>query len=139
MNVRPSLDELLPHRGTMRVLADVRHHDDTTTTCLAVPRDGDFFVTGGFLPAVVLLEHMAQTACVHARLRASDEVGTPLLLGTREMRLFVDRVAAGEELLITATCVHDSGELASYRCEARAQSLSLATATIQVQMRTPRQ
>lgn len=139
MNERQSLDELLPHRGTMRVLAEVRHHDDTTTTCVAEPRDGDFFVVDGFLPTAVLLEHMAQTACVHARLRASDPVGTPLLLGTRELRLFVDRVAAGEELLITATCVLDSGELASYRCEARTRSSSLATATIQVQMRKPPQ
>ena len=64
--------------------------------------------------------------------RPAGEVG--LLLGTRELELFVDALAVGEQLELDVVHEYSDGTLARYACTAERAGELVARATINVML-----
>jgi predicted hotdog family 3-hydroxylacyl-ACP dehydratase len=131
----PPIAELLPHRGPALLLDELIAQAPERVTCRVTVRADAAYARDGRLPAVLALEYMAQTigAWVGLRARARGEpVRIGFLLGTRELRLFVDDFAAGDVLDVDAEHVWGDSALGSFRCAVRRAGSSqvLAEATI---------
>lgn len=119
----PPVSELVPHRGPMRLLAEVTAHQAGETTCsVDVEASALFRRADGSVPAWLGLEYMAQCAAVHGGLAARDRGEPPrpgLFLGSRRVRFAVDAFPAGARLRVTAR--HHRGEtgLALFDCAVR--------------------
>ncbi|MDH3520500.1 MAG: hypothetical protein OEM49_08595 [Myxococcales bacterium] len=119
----PDVAALAPHQGPMRLLGAVLTHSPAETIC-SVDLEGSGLFRGadGSVPAFVALEYMAQCAAVHAGLAARAGWRAPeaaLLLGSRRLRLAVDRFPAGQRLRVSAR--HQRGEsgLVLFECAVR--------------------
>ena len=119
----PDVSLLLPQTGPMQLLSRVLEHTAEQTCCaVETARSGLFREPDGSVPAWVSLEYMAQCMAVHAGLaaRARGEAVQPaLLLGSRRLRLAVDRFDSGCTLRVSAR--HHRGErgLVAFDCEVR--------------------
>ena len=107
----------------MCLLERVLEHGPGETICAVDPaRSRLFAAPDGSVPAWVGLEYMAQCVAAHGGLLAHAH-GEPLrpgvLLGSRRVRLFVERFAAERELRVRAR--HHRGEsgLVAFDCEVR--------------------
>lgn len=121
----PPLDELLPHRPPMRLLDEVLGWDGTSARCAATIGATHPFLRAGGVPAVVLLEVMAQTAGVAGALRARDDrAGRPDLAVPRAQRSgFIVRVSR-MELAVESLGLGDLIEATAWR-EAIAPPLAI--------------
>lgn len=113
------IDDYLPHRGAMRLLAGVRAYDRDTIECYA---DGHRDLlhplrAHGRLGAACAVEYAAQAMAVHGAL--CGQGGTPpagSLLAVRELRFWVARLDdIAEDLLIRCQCLARDARGASYR------------------------
>ncbi len=84
-----TLLDLLAHQGRWRLLDEVVRHDDQSVT--TTRRFDEAFAEGHFpgqlvVPGVALLESLAQSMLILARLRAPAIEGTPFLAGFDRVR-----------------------------------------------------
>lgn len=84
-----TLLDLLPQQGRWRLLDKVVRYDDQSIT--TTRRFDEAFAEGHFpgqlvVPGVALLESLAQSMLILARLRAPDLEGTPFLAGFDRVR-----------------------------------------------------
>jgi len=134
----PPLEALIPHRPPMRLIDAVTGWDGETVTCLVEIAPGRPFVQAEGVHAVVCLEYMAQSAAACAALAAAgrDGAGGPprpgVLLGTRSLDLYRDRLAPGTRLTVTARATWTGEALSSYDCEVRDGEEPVARATLSV-------
>jgi predicted hotdog family 3-hydroxylacyl-ACP dehydratase len=132
------IEDLLPHRGNMLLLARMLAADDEVATCEAVPDAEAWYAhTDDTMPAWIGIELMAQTIAAHVALiarRAGKAPRPGVLLGTRAYRADVDRFPAGQPLQVTARLTHrDAAGLGAYDCTlADGGGTVLATAAITV-------
>ncbi len=124
------LDDLLPHRPPMVLIDEVVSFDaeakSLTAAVVAKPAWHESWVA---------IEWMAQTAAALAGEsdRRAGYTGAPrpgFLLGTRKLELDVPQFDIGTRYLITATCVFEDAESASFMCEISDGTRSLARATL---------
>lgn len=119
----PDIEELVPHRGRMRLLSDVVAHSPEETVCAVdLERSELFLESDGSVPAFVALEYMAQCAAAHAGLASRSRREPPsaaFLLGTRRLRLDAERLRPGQRLRVSAR--HHRGEsgLIAFDCALR--------------------
>lgn len=138
MSSFPPIEQLLPHRGNMLLLARMLAADDETATCEAIPDAQAWYAeTDGAMPAWIGIELMAQTMAAHVALiarRAGKPPRPGVLLGTRAYRAEVDRFPAGQPLQVTARLAHrDPTGFGAYDCTlADSNGTVLATAAITV-------
>lgn len=127
MSELPPVAELLPHRGPAIVVDRVvAASPERATVEVTPPAD---------VPATMALEYMAQAigAWVGLRARARGEpIRIGFLLGTRELRLEVERFAAGERLEVDAEHLWGDTALGTFRCRVRRGEAALARADINV-------
>lgn len=133
----PSIEELIPHRGTMLLLDCVIAFENASTTAEYTPRDDAWYADEqGNMSAWIGIELMAQTVASHVGLLKRHEGAPPkqgALLGTRSYRSMVPSFAANETLRIHAIMIYrDPGGLGAYDCSIRRGDEKLATATIKV-------
>lgn len=137
LNPLPPIEDLLPHRGTMRLLDRVIAFESESATAEYAPRDDAWYADGqGNMPAWIGIELMAQTVAAHIGLLKRGE-NLPLkqgaLLGTRSFCALTPCFAANELLRIHVIMVYrDPSGLGAYDCHIAQGDEKLATATIKV-------
>ncbi len=133
----PAIDELLPHRGAMRLLDRVAGWDeDTVSVGCRVRAQQWYSEAGGHMPAWLGVELMAQAIVAHVSLiarRAGRPPKEGVLLGTRAFRASVPRFSVDAELLISARRMFvDTSGLGAYDCDILCGGDSVAHATLKV-------
>ena len=122
MNTDPELNELLPHRPPMTLLAKVI---DVNTPGVAValadtsPESVFYDAEVGGVPACVALEYMAQTMAlaVGAECRRNGErPKAGFVLGTRRMDVKVAAFVKGERYVVTARRTFADDRSAAFDC-----------------------
>jgi predicted hotdog family 3-hydroxylacyl-ACP dehydratase len=124
-----AIHELVPHHGSMCLLAEVLQWDERSVACRATShRDPSNPLRGGDgLAAVMGVEYAAQAAAVHGSL--SNHAGKPkvgYLAALRDVECFVERLdAEADDLMVRATCAAaESGRLLyDFRIEAGGREL----------------
>lgn len=99
------IEKIIPHRGDMRMIDEVREYSDTSAVGIKYVRDDEFWCAGHFpgnpiMPGVLQVEALAQTACFVAFSRLSD-VERENMLGyftTMEKIKFSHMVRPGDKL-----------------------------------------
>lgn len=116
----PPIEQLIPHRGPIRLIERLIHADGPHVRAVAtVPRQGPFCTAAG-VPIWVGVEYMAQTIAAWAGLRAQAKGLPPplgFLLGTRRYSCTLTHLPPGAELVIEANCeiIGENG-LAAFDC-----------------------
>lgn len=122
MNTDPELNELLPHRPPMTLLAKVI---DVNTPGVAValadtsPESVFYDAEVGGVPACVALEYMAQTMALAVGAEWRRRGGAPkvgFVLGTRRMEVKVGVFESAKRYVARAKCCYADGEFASFDC-----------------------
>jgi predicted hotdog family 3-hydroxylacyl-ACP dehydratase len=131
----PPVPELLPHTGRAILLDDVLEADARRIACRVSIHEGSAFPEDGRVPAVVVLEYMAQAIGALAGLRARASGEAPrvgFLLGTRELTLAVDGFAVGDEIRVEALRVFGDASIGSFDCTATRDGIRVAAGTLNV-------
>lgn len=107
---------------------------ENAQSCVII-NDNSPFVRNGHVPAYVTIEYMAQTIAAYSGLQAlerSEEVQIGFLLGTRKLKLYVQQIDVGVELVINITSLYNDGEMAAFECSTLMNDQIIAEATINV-------
>jgi predicted hotdog family 3-hydroxylacyl-ACP dehydratase len=135
MSAHPPIEELVPHRSPMLVLDEVLHYDGPHVTCRARVRGDSPFVREGLMPAVMLVEHMAQATAAWLGLRAlerGDPIRAGVLAGSRKVELEIDAVEVGDDLEVRVEHIWGEEQLASFSCEILRGGVRVASAVLNV-------
>jgi predicted hotdog family 3-hydroxylacyl-ACP dehydratase len=131
----PAISELIPHRPPMLLLDRVLHFEADRVVCSARPTEGSIFARQRAIPAVIMLEYMAQATAVCLAL-ARPEPGSPaafgLLVAARRLTLKSAELAFDTELTVVAALTATLGEGASFDCHVDAAGTNLASAQLTV-------
>ena len=113
------IEAIIPHRGNMRLVDEIREYSDTSAVGVKYVRDDEFWCDGHFpgnpiMPGVLQIEALAQTACYVAFKRVSPEERDNMLgyFTTMERIKFSHMVHPGDklelhvELLMTKMKLH---------------------------------
>ena len=113
------IETIIPHRGNMRLVDEIREYSDTSAVGVKYVRDDEFWCDGHFpgnpiMPGVLQIEALAQTACYVAFKRVSPEERDNMLgyFTTMERIKFSHMVHPGDklelhvELLMTKMKLH---------------------------------
>lgn len=99
------IEEIIPHRGDMRMVDEIREYTDTSAVGVKYVRDDEFWCAGHFpgnpiMPGVLQVEALAQTACYVAfkRLSDADRQGMLGYFTTMEKIKFSHMVHPGDKL-----------------------------------------
>jgi len=133
----PPIEELLPHRGTMRLLDRVLEFDGRRIAAECVPRADAWHADArGNMPAWIGIELMAQAIAAHVGLVKRSEgrpVSPGVLLGTQRYSATRPVFEPGAPLSVTAVLsLRDASGLAAYDCRIEAGGSLLASATVKV-------
>jgi predicted hotdog family 3-hydroxylacyl-ACP dehydratase len=133
----PSIEDLIPHRGTMLLLDRLLTFDNDSTIAEYVPRPDAWYADeAGNMPAWIGIELMAQTIAAHVGLlKRRDGLSPKLgaLLGTRRYTSTRAAFAFGELLHINTKMIYrDDSGLAAYECRITVGSDEIASAVLKV-------
>jgi predicted hotdog family 3-hydroxylacyl-ACP dehydratase len=123
----PSVDTLLPHRGTMKLLEQVESFSELTLMA-STQVDGTAWYADaeGAMPVWIGLELMAQAIAAHValRLRLEHRPAQPgVLLGARRYDVFTQAFACDARLYIdVCETIKVDGGHGAYDCEIRSGS-----------------
>lgn len=99
------IESVIPHRGDMRLIDEIREYNDTSAVGIKYVRDDEFWCSGHFpgdpiMPGVLQVEALAQTACFVAFKRMSEEERKGMLgyFTTMEKIKFSHMVRPGDKL-----------------------------------------
>lgn len=131
-----SIESLMPHRGSMRLLDRVVEVDELHARVeVDVPADG-LFVADGEVPVWVGIEYMAQAVAVWAGARArraGQAPGMGYLLGSRRYEAHCAGFAAGSTLTVEACCeLMGSQGMGAFDCRIEQDGRTLASARLSV-------
>lgn len=131
----PPLSDLVPHSPPSLLLDELIYlDDDRAITRVSITEDSPF-IEAGSVPAIVMIEYMAQTIAAFSGAQRSRQ-GLPVqfgfLLGCREMTLDVDDLQLGADLRVSATRVWSSETLGQFECEVSIEGRGVARATLNV-------
>lgn len=99
------IEAIIPHRGDMRLVDEIREYSDTSAVGVKYVRDDEFWCPGHFpgkpiMPGVLQIEALAQTACfvAFARLNDVERANTLGYFTTMEKIKFSHMVHPGDKL-----------------------------------------
>lgn len=99
------IENIIPHRGNMRLVDEIREYNDNSAVGIKYVRDDEFWCAGHFpgnpiMPGVLQVEALAQTACfiVFARLSEEERQGMLGYFTTMEKIKFSHMVRPGDKL-----------------------------------------
>lgn len=98
------IEEVIPHRGDMRLIDEIREINDTSAVGVKYVREDEFWCSGHFpgkpiMPGVLQVEALAQTACFIALNRLGEEKKDMLgYFTTMEKIKFSHMVHPGDKL-----------------------------------------
>ena len=118
----PPLAELLPQRGSMRLLSQLLDHGPEGTRCAVDPGAGVLFADDrGRVPVWAALEAMAQCAAVDGALRMREAgiapPGPGLLLGSRRLRFRGQWLEPERGLVASARRASGGGRRFAFDCQ----------------------
>ena len=129
------ISELIPHAPPMVLIDEVHSFTDRSVICGVTIRPDSPFCRDGKVAAVVAIEYMAQATAalfgIWAKVRGGAIKGG-LLLGSREVQLYVDEFVTGESLEIETRHVWGGESLANFECVVRRAGKRVAWATLNV-------
>lgn len=133
----PSVDDVLPHRGTMRLVDEiVACSDDAVTVLASIDRNAWYADADGAMPAWIGIELMAQAIAAHVGLlamRAGGRARPGVLLGASRYEALAPSFARGACLRIEAKEVLKSEEgHGAYECTIAAEERCVARAVVKV-------
>jgi len=131
-----TLDQVLPHRDTMRWLDRLLSHDENTVVAEALVRESHVLAVDEGVPAWAGIEYMAQAIATWAGCRAlanKEPIKIGFLLGTRKYECSREFFHIGQRLLIHAHCelFGDNG-LGMFSCKIFDGDAVIATASLSV-------
>lgn len=99
------IEKVIPHRGHMRLIDEIREFSDTSAVGIKYVRDDEFWCAGHFpdkpiMPGVLQIEALAQTACFVAFKRMDPDEAAQTLgyFTTMEKIKFSHMVHPGDKL-----------------------------------------
>ncbi len=98
------IEKVIPHRGAMRLVDEIREYNETSGVGIKYVRDDEFWCAGHFpgnpiMPGVLTIEALAQTACFIALARMGVSDGKTLgYFTTMEKIKFSHMVHPGDVL-----------------------------------------
>lgn len=99
------IEAIIPHRGNMRLVDEIREYSDTSAVGIKYVRDDEFWCAGHFpdkpiMPGVLQVEALAQTACFVAfkRMDPNEAAQTLGYFTTMEKIKFSHMVHPGDKL-----------------------------------------
>lgn len=99
------IESVIPHRGDMRLVDEIREYNDTSAVGIKYVRDDEFWCSGHFpgdpiMPGVLQVEALAQTACyvAFARMTDAERAGMLGYFTTMEKIKFSHMVRPGDKL-----------------------------------------
>jgi len=133
----PPVDDVLPHRGTMRLVDEiVACSDDAVAVLCRVDRHAWYADAQGAMPAWLGIELMAQAIAAHVGLiamRAGGRARPGVLLGASRYEAHAPSFAPGARLRIEATEVLKSEQgHGAYECTIASDDRCLAQAVVKV-------
>lgn len=133
----PSIESILPHRGTMLLLDAVAIcTDDLLLASASVDERAWYADAQGAMPAWIGIELMAQTIAAHVGLLAMRAGGTALpgvLLGSRRYIAKLPAFFGGTKLFVEAkVLLRSEGGYGAYECTIRQGQIECAEAVIKV-------
>ncbi|MFZ5571974.1 MAG: hypothetical protein ACOZF0_16365 [Thermodesulfobacteriota bacterium] len=131
------IDDLLPHRGRMRLIQDILELDDIRSRTRSVVSADWPLVEGISVDSLILIEIMAQTAGIAngwARVRKNglDSKKTGWLVGIKQARFFMQRIPLGAEIIAMAENNFEFENFREVRCQADIDGAGAAEATLQL-------
>ncbi|RQH05735.1 hotdog family protein [Paraburkholderia dinghuensis] len=133
----PSIEAIIPHRGTMLLLDSVAAcSDESLTADASVRADAWYADAQGAMPAWIGIELMAQAIAAHVGLlsmREGKPVRSGVLLGTRRYAALCPAFASGAPLRVTVKELLRSEEgHGAYDCTIEQDGALCAEATVKV-------
>jgi predicted hotdog family 3-hydroxylacyl-ACP dehydratase len=133
----PAVDDVLPHRGTMRLVDEIAAFSDQAVTVLAqVDSEAWYADADGAMPAWIGIELMAQAIAAHVGLLAMRSGGRArpgVLLGASRYETQATSFARGTRLRIEAKEVLKSEQgHGAYECTIAAGERCVAQAVVKV-------
>ena len=104
-----SIEELIPHRGRMKLIDDIVRVDEETAVTESIVKPEWPFFEGGSVSSLVLIELTAQTAGVSIGWEESIIKGKDIegrlgwLVGVKEARFYVDRIPIHSRIRVCST------------------------------------
>jgi predicted hotdog family 3-hydroxylacyl-ACP dehydratase len=131
-----TLDQVLPHRDTMRWLDRLLSHDENTVVVEALIRESHVLAVDEGVPAWAGVEYMAQAIAAWAGCRALDRdepIKIGFLLGTRKYECKHEYFHFGQRLIIRAHCeLFGENGLGMFSCRILNGKDEIATANLSV-------
>jgi predicted hotdog family 3-hydroxylacyl-ACP dehydratase len=128
------VDELVPHRGPMKLLDTVEAYGEDWLRASVTPRPGARFATASGVPGWVGIEYMAQAASAFGGIEQVQRGELPtigLLIGARYYRCMLDSFSFGQPLTVIAKiALRDSADFAAYDCRIDLAGRAIAECTL---------
>jgi predicted hotdog family 3-hydroxylacyl-ACP dehydratase len=128
------VDELVPHRGPMKLLDTIVDYGPDWLRASVTPREGARFATASGVPAWVGIEYMAQAASAFAgieQVQRGEQPTIGLLIGARYYRCMQDSFAFGQPLTVIAKiALRDAEDFAAYDCRIELAGRGIAGCTL---------
>ena len=132
----PSIESLVPHRGTMLWLERLVHAGPEGVEATLTVRPDAWYAEPGGMPAWLGLELMAQAIAAHVGMRgwlAGKPPKPGVLLGCRVYEVKTAAFAAGAALRVVARVAYrDESGFGAYDCVIRTAEGELASGTLKV-------
>ena len=109
------IEQIIPHRGNMRLVDEIREYSDTSAVGVKYVRDDEFWCDGHFpgnpiMPGVLITESLAQTGAV-AILSMEENKGKNALFGGIDKMKFKKMVVPGDRLKLEVKIIKRKGPI----------------------------
>lgn len=129
------IEQVIPHRGNMRLVDEIREYTDKTAIGIKYVRNDEFWCDGHFpgkpiMPGVLIIEAMAQTACFAIlRPRCANDGKTLGYFVSIENAKFTKMVVPGDTLELRVEEVASKLKLHKFTGAAFVNDKRVASAT----------
>ena len=130
------IEAIIPHRGNMRLVDEIREYTDTSAVGIKYVRDDEFWCDGHFpgnpiMPGVLQVEALAQTACFVAfnRMDPNEAAQTLGYFTTMEKIKFSHMVHPGDKLELHVELLMSKMKLYKFHGIAMVSGKKVAEAT----------
>lgn len=130
------IEAVIPHRGDMRLVDEIREYSDTSAVGIKYVRDDEFWCAGHFpdkpiMPGVLQVEALAQTACFVAfkRMNPDEAAQTLGYFTTMEKIKFSHMVHPGDKLELHVELIMSKMKLYKFHGIAMVAGKKVAEAT----------